>query len=57
MPKTTITCDAWKCLRCKYIWKGKNKSKPLRCPSCGSCYWDMLKKGEEEIKEDVKENG
>ena len=42
MPKTTITFDAWKCLRCDYVWKGKTNEKPLRCanPNCGSVYWD-----------------
>lgn len=51
MPKTTITVDAWQCSRCQYKWKGKTEEKPLRCPDCGSCYWDIPRKNEE-VKED-----
>ena len=48
MPKTTLTFDAWECARCHYKWKGKTNEKPLRCPDCGSCLWDVPKKDEEE---------
>jgi predicted Zn-ribbon and HTH transcriptional regulator len=41
VPKTTITIDAWKCLRCDYVWPDKRENKPLRCAGCGSPYWDI----------------
>ncbi len=49
MPKTTITLDAWKCFRCDYSWPNKRDKKPIRCPSCGTPYWDFPKKQKEEV--------
>lgn len=51
MPKTTLTCDAWKCSRCGYKWLAKNSSKPIRCAKCGSPYWDKEKVTEENDKQ------
>ena len=48
MPRTTMTIDAWQCCRCGYVWKGKTNETPLRCPDCGSCYWNRPRKNEEE---------
>ncbi len=48
MPKTTITFDAWKCTRCPHVWPNKREKKPIRCPDCGSPYWDIPKKDETE---------
>ena len=47
MPKTTITMDAWKCSRCPHIWPNKRDKKPIRCPGCGSPYWDIPLKQKE----------
>lgn len=47
MPTTTITLDAWKCCRCSYSWPNKREMKPIRCPKCGSPYWDIPKKEKE----------
>ncbi len=29
-----------KCKRCKYEWYPKAERLPVRCPKCGSPYWD-----------------
>lgn len=41
-----MTLDAWKCLRCGYVWPDKREKKPIRCPApgCGSPYWDIPRK-------------
>ena len=44
MPQTTMTCDAWKCCRCNYVWINNREQKPMRCPKCGSVYWDRPRK-------------
>jgi len=57
MPKTTLTLDAWECLRCNphYKWLNTRDKKPVRCPSCGSPYWDAPKlKKEKEEEEKIK---
>jgi hypothetical protein len=28
------------CLRCKHEWYQRTPAKPVRCPKCGSPYWD-----------------
>ncbi len=51
MPRTTMTLNAWTCLRCPdkpHVWPVRGDVKPLRCPSCGSCYWDRPRKKKEE---------
>ena len=42
MPK--ISVDAWKCLRCGYIWLPRGKDKPIACAKCKSAYWDKPRK-------------
>ncbi len=40
--------DGWECLRCKshHRWLNTREKKPVRCPACGSPYWDTPKKEE-----------
>lgn len=57
MPETMV--GGWECCRCDNVWakrKDTNKHpiKPLRCPSCGSCYWNIPKKTVEETKDGTK---
>ncbi|KKN34504.1 hypothetical protein LCGC14_0792990 [marine sediment metagenome] len=32
------------CLRCDYQWHPRSNEKPVRCPKCGSPYWDRERK-------------
>ena len=53
MPKATMTLQAWKCLRCSHVWPDKREKKPIRCPACGSPYWDMpIVNKKREVEED-----
>lgn len=38
MPEVLI--KAKKCTRCDHVWMPRGDDKPLRCPNCGSVYWD-----------------
>lgn len=42
MPKKhrTVTMRFRECLRCLHEWLPKKIGKPIRCPRCGSPYWD-----------------
>ena len=35
----STTMPAWICLRCDYVWP-KRDNIPVRCPECGSAYWN-----------------
>lgn len=53
MPEAMIS--GWECFRCEHTWakrkdSNNNSTKPLRCPSCGSCYWDRKRKDDVEEK-------
>ena len=41
MSRTTMTIAAWKCIRCNHVWPNNREKKPIRCPDCGSPYWDI----------------
>lgn len=28
------------CKRCGYTWSPRTNDKPLRCPKCGTAYWN-----------------
>ena len=32
------------CLRCGHTWPPRKPERPLRCPKCGSPYWDQPRK-------------
>ncbi len=40
-----------KCKRCGYEWYPKAERLPIRCPSCGSPYWNKEKKQVEKPKQ------
>lgn len=31
------------CLRCLHRWVTRKAGRPLKCPHCGSPYWDRLR--------------
>ena len=35
------------CLRCGHAWTLRSAVEPLRCPKCGSPYWDRPKQSKE----------
>lgn len=46
-----MTLNAWKCLRCPHVWPNKREKKPIRCPRCGSPYWDIPKLKIDKLKQ------
>ena len=47
-----VKIDGKKCERCEYEWKPQTGNEnPIRCPKCGSPYWNRpkTKKEEQEI--------
>jgi len=40
---TKIILPKLKCKRCGHIWFPRSEDAPLRCPRCGSPYWDREK--------------
>jgi predicted Zn-ribbon and HTH transcriptional regulator len=45
-----------KCNRCGYEWKPQSESTPVKCPDCGSPYWNKERKYKIKIKTKIKEN-
>ncbi len=38
-----IVLPTMRCLRCGHTWPPRKPERPLRCPKCGSPYWDRAR--------------
>ncbi len=44
------TKTVWKCDVCKHEWLSRDESKPLRCASCKTPYWNKLEQARESMR-------
>lgn len=43
------------CKRCQHTWHPRRAEKPLRCPGCGTPYWDRPRRDDRAVDADDPE--
>ena len=52
-----IKLPTLECTRCSYSWHPKQEKLPVRCPACGSPYWNKERKKDVKVRDAKKAMG